>query len=316
MAHRSILLAAAILPMSILAACSSDSASAVVATGPHHHFVVNKAFIPKNSTEAHMFGLDLNGDKAVDNQLGMVLGTLGSQGFDIQTSIDTAVNQGSIILLADMQTSDYMTSSGAGLKVLLGSNPVPAACTDASDKVCGHHLTGTGMFDAAATDAEVTGKIVNGTFNGGPGDLNLKLSIAGANVDLSLIGARAQVTGMSDAGIMSGIVAGAVTQDDLNTKVLPAIQSSLAPLIARDCTKLDMPTANPACGCADGSTGKTVISLFDTTPKDCMVTTAEIMNNGLIMSLLQPDVTINGVMALSIGIKVTAVAGKYTVAGE
>ncbi len=314
---RSILLAAAILPMSILAACGGDDGGTVTATGPHHHFVVNKAFIPKNSTEAHMYGLDLNKDKAVDNQLGMVLGTLGSQGFDIQGSIDTAVNGGSIILLADIQTADYATSSGAGMKILIGSNPMPPACTDMADPTtCGKHLTGTGKFDAMATDAEVTGKIVNGTFNGGPGDLNLKLSLAGANVDLSLIGARAQITGMTDGKVESAIIAGAVTQDDLNTKILPAIQSSLGPLITKDCTKLDMPAGNPACGCADGSTGKTVISLFDTTPKDCMVTTAEIQNNGLIMSLLQPDVTINGQMALSIGIKVTAVSADYTVAGE
>jgi hypothetical protein len=34
------------------------------------------------------------------------------------------------------------------------------------------------------------------------------------------------------------------------------------------------------------------------------------------MSLLQPDVTIDGQMALSIGIKATAVKATYTVAGQ
>jgi len=38
--------------------------------------------------------------------------------------------------------------------------------------------------------------------------------------------------------------------------------------------------------------------------------------NSLVMSLLQPDVTIDGVMALSIGIKATAVGAMFTVPGE
>lgn len=318
MALRTILLAAALAPLSIVACSSSDSGT-VTASGPHHHFVVNKAFIPKNSTEARMYGLDLNGDKSVDNQLGMVLGTLGGQGFDIQAPIDTAINDGSLTLLVDIQTADFMASSGAGMKVLLGDvDPSTPACNGSgSAAVCGKQLDGNGKFaNVMDTDASVTGKIVGGTFNGGPGNLDLKLSLAGADVNLALIGARAQATGMSDAGITSAIVAGAVTQDDLNTKILPAIQSSLGPLITRDCGTGGNPNGTPKCGCADGSTGKTIISLFDTSPADCMVTVSEIQNNGLIMSLLQPDVTIDGQMALSVGIKVTAVKGTYTVPGE
>ena len=58
--------------------------------------------------------------------------------------------------------------------------------------------------------------------------------------------------------------------------------------------------------------GKTILGLFDTTPKDCMVTVDEIKNNSLIVSLLSPDVTVDGKMALSLGIKATAVKATYT----
>jgi hypothetical protein len=314
------ILLASLLPTTLVAACSDDGGGTVTASGPHHHYAVNKAFIPKNSAEARMFGLDVDGKEGVDNQLGMVLGTLAGQGFDIQTSIDTAINDGTINLLVNLQTSSYTSSGGAGLSVHLGDNPMPAPCTDPNTpSTCGQHLKGTGMFSIAAgspDDAALTGKIVNGTFTGGPGNVHLQISLAGATVDLDLIGAKAQTSGMSDDKIDSGIVAGAVTQDDLNTKVIPAIQSSLAPLIERDCNAPTMPMGTPPCGCMDGSTGKQVISLFDTSPKDCMVTVDEIKNNGLIQSLLAPDVSIDGKMALSIGLKVSTVKATYTIPGE
>ena len=115
------------------------------------------------------------------------------------------------------------------------------------------------------------------------------------------------------------IFAGALKQEDVNNKVIPAIQKSLVRIIARDCTMLNMP---PGCGCADGSTGKTILSLFDTTTAngtaghDCAISVEEVKNNNLIRSLLTPDVTIDGEMALSFGIKVTAVAGVFTPAGQ
>ena len=103
------------------------------------------------------------------------------------------------------------------------------------------------------------------------------------------------------------MIGGALTEDDLNTKVIPAIQAQLVPTIAGDCTDLASP---PACGCASGSTGKTILDLFDgglpDTQKDCMVSVDEIKGNSLIQSLLAPDVEIDGTPALSLGIKVEA----------
>src|SRR5262245_63686571 len=41
--------------------------------GPHYTYVVAEASVPVNNMQAREYGLDLNGDKAADNQLGMVL---------------------------------------------------------------------------------------------------------------------------------------------------------------------------------------------------------------------------------------------------
>ena len=284
---RPVLFAAALTSLSF-AACGGGT-DTITPAGAHHHYVVNKALVPTNNNESREYGLDLNGDGTPDNQLGMVLGTLAGMGFDIQATIDTAVLKGSINLLMDVQTSDatFMSDASTGFAVYIGSNPMPAACAGSDDVTCtttkpavctgcGNQLTPTGgMFTAATnTDAALAGKIVGGKFTGGPGDLSIQIAIGGTMpIPLNLLGARVQATTMSDAnlGTVSGntvtggvILAGAITQDDINNNIIPAVVNQLTPTIARDCTML---TAPPGCGCKDGSTGKTIIGLFDTNPR-------------------------------------------------
>ena len=287
--------------------------------------VANQLLVPTTNAQAREYGLDLNGDSTVDNQLGKVLSTLGSMGFDVQATIDGAVAEGDIVLLVDFQTKDFMNTAAAGIQVFLGNKPTaPAPCnaSETYDPVtkmgCKHHLDGTGSFtisSASPQNAALGGKIVNGQFSGGPGDLSLQIAIGGSMaIDLNLIGARVKASSISDAGIGSGtsggaVVAGAVTKTDVDTKVIPAVHAQLVPTIMADCKNLSAP---PDCGCPADSTGKTLLGLFDTMPKDCNVTIEEITGNTLIASVLAPDVTIDGKMALSVGIKATAVKGTYT----
>lgn len=305
-------LLAAVLPMTLVACGGDDGGGTVIPEGEHYQYVSSKAFVPENNNQAREYGLDLNGDKVVDNQLGMVLGTLATMGFEIQATIDEAVAEGSIILLVDMQTADFTNTTAAGLQVLLGDNPMPAPCTDPLNPTiatCGKHLTGTGSFSIAAgspSNAAVAGKIINGTFNGGPGRISLQIALGGTGaIQLDLIGARAKASGITADAIASINLGGAITEDDLNTQVIPAIQAQLVPTIADDCTDLASP---PACGCTAGSTGKTILDLFDGglegTVKDCAVSVEEITGNALIQSLLAPDVEIDGEPALSLGIQV------------
>ena len=313
---------AALLPATLVA-CGGGGDTVIVPAGAHTHYVINKVQVPTNNTQSRDFGLDLNGDKTVDNQLGMVLGTLAGQGIDVQTSVDSAVAKGSIILLADVQTTDFTSASAAGFELFLGDSTtvMPKPCTDTTDMVCGHHLTGTGMFTIAAnspTDAALTGKIIGGTFTTAtPGDIQLQITLGGTTpISLSLIGARIQASGISATGITSAILAGAITQDDLNNHVLPAVHDNvLLPILAKDCPNATAADV-PGCKCTSGSGGAQVISLLDTMPADCTITLDEIKNNGLFSSLLAPDVMIDGMPALSLGLKATAVAGTFTPAGQ
>jgi hypothetical protein len=338
--------AATLLPLTLLACggSSGDDDGQVTPTGAHTHYVVNTVTVPTTSDQANADGLDLGGphsnkpDMTIDNTLGHVLAALTTQGFDVKTSLDEAVDEGNITLLADFQTTDFTSAAAAGLQVLLGDNPMPAPCGsdygsdgtyDGSDATvdCGKQFS-NGSFSVSPstpTDALLAGPIVGGTFNGGPGNIELQIALGGTQpVDLNLTNARAKATGITATAITNIIVGGMLSKDELDTQVLPAIQSQLVSIIARDCTD---PTDPPTCGCASGSTGSTILGLFDgdlptgsDSMKDCMVDLNEIENNSLITSLLAPDVCSTASCAmpdsLSIGIAVTAVAATYTVSGE
>lgn len=288
-----------------LAACGGGDDGDIEPKGAKYSYVVSQTNVPTTPTMATEFGLDLNGDKNVDNALGQVLSTLSGY-FSVQDAITEAIDQGDIVLLMELQTESFSSAGAVGLQVHLGDMPTPAACTDAADMTCRRHLDGNGSFAIATsspTDALVTGKIAGGTFNGGPGNLSLEIALGGPQgVQLDLIGARAKASGISETGIESVIVAGALTEEDLNTQVIPAIHAQIVPIIQRDCTN----TTPPDCGCPSSSTGKTILGLLDTSPKNCVVTVEEIQNQPVIKSLLAPDVEIDGKMALSLGLKVSA----------
>jgi len=297
-----------------------------VPQAPHFGYVVSKAFIPGNLTQARDYGLDLGAPRSgtpdgfVDNRLGEVLGTLGGMGFNIQGLVDTQVNQGSIILLVDFQTNDFMNANAVNLGVKFGANPIPAACNGAADTTCGHHLTGTASFSIAADspmDAPLTGTIVDGTFNGGPGKLSLQLTLGTTQpTTFSLRNARAKATAISDTG-MTANIGGALSVTDVNAQVIPAIQVQVAGVLDRDCGSGTR--APPGCGCSTGSTSETLLNLFDGdlvgTVRDCQISVEEIAANAVMRSLLAPDIcsttTCTAPDALSFGIKVQTVKATF-----
>src|SRR5215470_14722898 len=103
--NRPFLFAAAVAAASLVA-CGGNST--IIPEGPHYHYVANKVYVPKDMTEKTEFGLDLDGNGTKDNVLGGVLAFLAAQGFDVQATIDKAVAEGSINILIDFQTKDFM----------------------------------------------------------------------------------------------------------------------------------------------------------------------------------------------------------------
>jgi len=288
-----------------------DGVDALVAAGPHYHYVIDKVILPMTNTQARQYGLDLNGDATVDNQLGLVVATLASMGIDAQTPTTQSIDRGEADILVDHQTPDFTSAVGAGFTTYDGTNPSPGPCAGSTDIVCRHHLDGTGHFDLSqvSTDVPLVGPIVGGVYAGGPGHLTLRMPfLGGIPVQITLLGARAKLASTTATTITTGVIGGAVTSMDVNFAIVPSMQARYTGTVARDCTALTSP---PACGCASPSEGKTLLGLFDVSPKDCSITVDEIRNNSLIVSLLAPDLTIEGQQAVSIGFGFTAVGATF-----
>jgi hypothetical protein len=317
--HTLFVAAACALPLSIAACGSSSSENQIVPEGTHYGYVVSKAQVPTMPNDVNAFGLDLGAktsskpDGIVDNALGQVFATLTMLKFDIQGTITAAVDQGNILLLVDFQTKDFANASAAGLSVKLGANPMPAPCNSPTD--CRHHLDGTGTFTIASDspmDDLVAGKIVGGTFTGGPGDLTLQIAVGSTTpIKLALLHARVTATSISATG-MTAILGGLVTKTELTTQVGPPLLTSVKTIFDRDCP---VPRSPPGCNCGTGTTGALVESVVDVSPKDCALSIDELFGNPVVAPMLVPDScsmdSCTTADALSIGIKVEAVKGTF-----
>lgn len=293
-----------------------DDVETIDPNGTNTTFVVSGLNLPENAAEAQELGLDIDGkaNDGKDNQLGQVLGSIGALApdLDLQTSVDGEIATGDIILLATIKAVDLVDAGGVGLYVYLGENPNPPACTDANDTVCGKHLTGTASFDVAEdTDASLAGRLTNGNYTGGPGNVTLQVSLGGGlPISLPLQKARAQINGITAAGFTSGIIGGAISQEDIDSEVVPAIAETVRSSFDETC---DVGGTPPDCGCVAGETGETLKGLFDKTPADCTITDEEVQ--AVVSGFLTPDIDLSGDGtndALSLGIGVDAVAGAYT----
>jgi len=332
-----VLLGAAVVAVLGVAACGGDSgggpadaspdavvrpdAATVDPTGAHYNFVADSIIMPTSSSEATALGLDIDGDGDVDNRLGAVVAALsGGGGGDVNVELQSQIDTGELILLANLQATSLGDAANTGLWVWKGDSPMPAPCADATDTVCRRHLDGTGTFTVAAADPEaslIVGAVAGGHVSGGPGfaKLEVPLGFASTPLTLELIGARVEAD-VSETGFANGRLAGAVTEDYIQSSVLPQLVAIMGDILAEDCTG-----TSPSC-CEDGSSGEQIINLFDA-DGDCDVSITELQQSSLLTSLLAPDVDLldeegfylpnrDGVQdSTSLGVAFTAVPALY-----
>jgi hypothetical protein len=303
----------------LFAACggSSDSDTLPTPTGAHHGYVVSTVTVPADIGQAGQFALDFGTktsskpDGMNENAIGTLLATLHKLGMlDIQTPITQSVDRGDLLLLIDVQADSLTSFDAAGFRVLYGATPAPLPCASGTDTTCRQHLQGTGTFTIAPgspTDAVVAGKISGSAFTGGPGDLAIKIALAGATLDLTLIHARVQAGGISDAGIMTATLGGLVLQSDLVSKIGPALTSSLNTTLMQDCT-------HAAGGCQCTTDNARTLLGFDTNG-DCALSMDELFGNLLVAPTLKPDTcsmdTCSTPDSLSMAIQVQAVKASF-----
>jgi hypothetical protein len=313
-----------VLLLTLLTACGtsgSTSPDGPPSTGAHHQYVINGVQLPVKSGGGAKYGLDLGSktsnapDGTVDNGLANILSSLssaaGSGSLNLQTATDNDVAKGTMLMLVDLQTTDFTTAHDAGVRTLLGANPMPAPCTNPNDvTTCGQHLKGIGSFTVAADDpanSALVGDFTSGQLDSKlPGQLvvQLVLTASASPVTLNLEDARVRVTGAGSAKIDNMILAGAITQTDVDGQILPAIKDVIDAQELLDC--------GAQCGsCKAGSTGATMVSLFG-----CMPSVDQLKANANLQQLLAPDVCIEASCAkadgLSFGVGATAIAGAFT----
>lgn len=280
--------------------------------GMHRHYVVDHQFLAVTPAQVTMYALDLDGDGQPDNRLGMGGLAVSTFGIDRQGNTSAAVDRGDVLLLLDVQATDLMNASNAGVNFYIGSNPSPAPCVSASDSICRRHLAGNGSFMIASGQPHVPamlGAISNGEYiTASGGNLRIQIAPTGTAIELDLIGARAKITGITENAVATGILGGAVTKSDVENKLSPAIVAAYNAIIKRDCTS---PTP-PGCGCAAGTNGAVLIATFDGAQPSCRIELDEYTGNTDVQKAIAPDVMVDGQLAVSIGLGFTAVHGDFT----
>ena len=123
---------------------------------------------------------------------------------------------------------------------------------------------------------------------------------------MNLIGARTDLSPLADSALGPGVLAGAIPQATIDEILVPAMTSGIEDDVGRDCSGVP-----PDCNCATGSAGAAMLSEFDSNG-DCEVTVAEVRQQPAVGAMLAPDVTIDGVPGLSVGVRFSAVSATFT----
>ena len=287
-------------------------------TGAHKaQFVADTITLPVNKNQ---YALDLNGDGKADNQLGNIVSALASQGVSPQTNLNTALSAGTEVLLVDEISSDptFTTDACAGSNLFHGQNHAPGPPPQ------------TYVVDSATPPGRFTGPIAKATFDSsspvtGPDvQVTLFLPLTGSTLlPLPLHGAH--LTYKSNGSTLAmGQLNGAIKSSDVQTVIVPALAANLEAQVQANPSSMSSqqilaifdvgngsggPCTNP-----DGSLGQ---------PGDGHIAVCEVAGNGIIQSILAPDVQMfqGGVYqpnpanttkdSLSLGVAFTAVAATF-----
>lgn len=258
-----------LLLASVLSASACTTDPLEPPTGKVVDYTMTQELLPLTNTEARDHAVDLNGDGAVDNQLGMVISTLSGQGLDATKDTDKAIASGELTLHTELH---YPAAESQGVALSLWSGS-----TAASEPL---------LADPSALP-----------FDFGPSELTVPISFYGEIEQLDLVGTRV-VVDHADTGGFTATIAGGLRTSEVETKLAPRFAAMLDELVAAQCAGGD---AASGCGCRSGTDPYAWLVMFDTSPKDCTVTTQEVLNNEIVKSLVMPDITIDGEQVLSIG---------------
>lgn len=260
-----------------------------------------------DTTTASKVGHDYDNDGTIDNALGAILGGLAQMAggsLNIQEALDKGVNKGSTIVLLRLQADDFASDSSSKAQAWTGAQT--SCCADPEDATACATEAKTTCFAGSytfypdkdsPTDAIFGGSITGGKAVYGPSKLKFVLPFTGAgDLELNLQAVYLKGTVASDGkSVKDGILAGAITQNDLNTKLIPTVKDMLNT------------TLNDAT--VDAQVKSIITSLFDA-DTDGTITEAEVKDSTIVKTFLggDKDVDGDGVKELTLGVGFTAVS--------
>lgn len=327
-----ILAAAAAVP---LAGCGGGGMSTFMCTasGSASQFVANALTVPASKSE---FAIDIDGDGQPDNALGRIVAALNSQSLMTQQGVDTAVMDGSVVLLLSETASSTSSADCAEAKVQVGMKAAMPPKFDGSDMFTVDSTVGGGDF---------LGQIASSTFTSLPSPvtsskpytvtLQLPLVSGAAPVQLNITAGQIKFTNAS-GGLMKGQINGAIKSTDVQNNIIPNVATLLTNKVAMDPTSstnmqiLSLfddggePDPSGTCKNADGTGSCKNPDGSCGMKGDKVIQTCEVATNSIIKGVLAPDVqlfdangnykpTPHGTMkdSLSLGLGFTAVKATF-----
>lgn len=267
------------------------------APGAGFPLAVSQLTLP-SSSGGKSFAADLDGDGRPDNQLKSILDTLALGGFELQTSLDQAIADGALVNLIALRTAKTDTSPCVG--VLLGQAE-PRKTGQPRPK-----FDGTDMFTLGLKPpALLAGKLAAGMLSTtAPKDqkateeqvFELRLALSGLDLTLPLRGAHIEGTLEADGvnwRIRNGALHGAISQQDVDGRLLPGIADGLTKLIHSDpfssTTQTLINLFESKTGTASVTKCMVAASCCRTSPTTCTILPEEVKNSP-IGGVLAPDV--------------------------
>lgn len=248
-------------------------------------YVFNSVLMPTSNAEANLIGFDLSGDTIVDNKFGKAMSSLIAMGFLVNPSINTAIQNGSILMLATFDTTSTADAEGARFLTYFGGNASPLPCVAPKD--CGYHLSGAATFDIAADNIEGTatvGSVAAGVYRGLGGQLPMRFMFGIEKADILLLDGHVELSQPSVDGFAPGRLGGAIPAKDVDEGIYPAVHKTIKASVAFSCTG----TPAPTCGCSANTNGAVFVGALDVN-HDCAISLEEVKANPTISALFALD---------------------------
>ncbi|HWE31292.1 MAG TPA: hypothetical protein VHB97_24975 [Polyangia bacterium] len=284
----------------------ADFSTCIASGMSHAKFVINAMSLPTQHSD---FAIDLNGDTALDDQLGDIIGALATQGIMLQEILDQAIAAGNDVTLLDVAATDAQFANDlcAATTFYAGVNqPSP-------------DFTGAGHFtvDTSSPSTMFSGALQSTLFSSAPAPrvqsppLTLRLAFPPfGTTPLTLVGAQIE-WGYISGVLESGQIHGAITQHDVQYVVVPGLAATLNQQIQSDPTSTQTmqiratfdtggapdpkfgSCANNTCKGEDGACG---------VANDGVIQVCELATNAIMAAVLAPDVQMfdNGTYAPSL----------------